>query len=415
MVLYYPSQDSFDQEKKTDLSVHEKIPLEKIGQGAFSLTREGKESILPDMSIEILLIAKNLRPGFEGKKVNFLLSLKSSKEQYKAKNGEQIFLSCDPTVDGAIPIYHFSNKKTPLWIKPVSVDKDKVVLEVGLFFPSTENESFREERGQFILKEGESLKSLMQNLPFVEVLMKSKMWGQDVLLARFGGDRYSYLKDKVKLEIPGNNKTLFCFLGKGDCLEWGDAGWIPTNSRSFVEGKPLAQVKSITSKSIELEVFDSEGFCSYPVKIDMQALGRVGIKQENLPGSVRLRTSKQISCSFGKKRCLLKEGDWVLKTSRGWRNLKRAADIEDYLQHKMVGELFVFDSLEKDQGKFVMKGFQIDEMRMHAQPVSIPVCIEKQAHSSNRTEKKSSFLKKSSEAFITYFPSLDKENTEESR
>ena len=121
IVLYFPFQSQINEQKSKDVPL-EVISLEKIGQGAFSLTRDSGGSILPDMTREIQLLAKNLRPGTRGEKNDFLLLLKSSKEQYKAKSGEQIFLSCDPTVSGAIPVYHFSEKKTPLWIKPVFLD-----------------------------------------------------------------------------------------------------------------------------------------------------------------------------------------------------------------------------------------------------------------------------------------------------
>jgi len=53
----------------------------------------------------------------------------------------------------------------------------------------------------------------------------------------------------------------------------------------------------------------------------------------------------------------LKQGDWLLKTGSGWRNLRNSEDVQLYLERRLKGDLFVFDAIEKDpQGKFLMKG-----------------------------------------------------------
>ena len=80
---------------------------------------------------------------------------------------------------------------------------------------------------------------------------------------------------------------------------------------------------------MELEVWDEKGFYPSLIKIELQSPSKVGAKPDFLPSSIRLRSSTQITCNLGKRRYILKEGDWMLKTSKGWRNLKKAKDIED--------------------------------------------------------------------------------------
>lgn len=376
--------------------------LDLIGQGALSLNGFKQKNAFPDLSREIIVLAKNLRPG--EKKTDVLFALRSSGQEYKAKIGEQLFLSCDALAGSPAPRYHFSQEQTPLWIKPTFVDQDKVLLEIGFFTSSEGSESFQEEKMQISLQEGGSNSRDKKNLPFVERLQKAKLWGQDAVLSRFVESKKKSMKDKVKLEISGEN-PVFCFVGKGDVLQWDGVNWIPLQSLDEGFERPLAQVKTVSSRSIELDVWDEEGFGFLPVKLDLQNMLKPGSQVSMQPQSIRMRSAKQVSCLFGKKRFLIKEGDWILKTSRGFRNLRRAADREDYLGHRLQGELFIFDALVKDQGKLVMKGFLIDEMRMYAQPFSSPVLGDNKAQMPTRSEKKHLFFEKSGGDAITYFPS----------
>jgi hypothetical protein len=396
------------------------FPLEKIGSGPLSLKEFGEKSAVPNLTHEILLLAKNFKPlKGDKKKADFLLRLESSKEEFRANSGQIIFLNCDPTSPGSVPVYHFSEKKTPLWIRPLVFDKDKSFLEVGVFFPSEETESFQEEKMQFLLQKEDSLCAEKANFPFVENLSRSKLWGQDVLLSELKGSSLGDLAGRVKLEIPnGQGKVSFCFVKEGDFLHFGENGWVPDGFNKREEDVPLALVKKVSSKSIDVEVWDSEGFYSFPLRIEMENVPRLQVRPENLPASIRLRTLKQVSCTFpsrsGRKRTFLSEGDWVLSTPKGFRKLKKNTELESYIQHKINGTLLVFDSLVLENGRWLMKGFWVDEMRTQMQPFSLPVLGNGKAHSL-RKEKKSGMSEKSERSFITYFPPISSsENTRES-
>ncbi|MBS0628367.1 MAG: hypothetical protein JSS09_09170 [Verrucomicrobia bacterium] len=391
-----------------------KLYLERIGEGALALQNFVKKTSLPDLSQEVLLLAKNPYANAEGKKGDFLLYLKSSGAKYKAKNGEQIFLSCDSLPGGLAPIYRFSSYKTPLWIKPEFTNKGEALVEVGLFTLSKETGLFQEEKIQIVLEQEPNLKGKRETLPFIEILEKAKVWGQDVVFSRFGDAKYRSLKDKMKLEIFQEGKRIFCFLGKGDLLRFDGNEWIPIESIDGKEDRPVAEVKKITPKSIELEIWDPEAFSLYPVKLDVAPiLGTVG-KSDNLPHAIQWKNAKQVTCLFGKRKYVLKEGDWLVKTEKNWRRLKRSIDVEAYLCHKINGELFIFEALVKEQGKLMMKGFLVDEMRTQAWPFSSVVTVDpKASKASFRSEKKQALLKKPDDISTTYlFPISNKKTSE---
>ena len=49
------------------------------------------------------------------------------------------------------------------------------------------------------------------------------------------------------------------------------------------------------------------------------------------------------------------------------------------MQHKVKGELFIFDGIEKELNQILLKGHMFDEMRTQIQPISIPILTEKKS------------------------------------
>lgn len=386
---YAPGEKAISKQSE-GLQVSSSYPLEKIAQGPLSLSSYKRKSAIPDMSKELLILAKNVRPDRAAKDASLRLALKGSQEEYIAKNGEQVFLSCDASIGNGSTAYHFSDRKTPLWIRPTILDQKEVLVEVGIFMPSKETETFVEEKTQFIVQH-QILTSNGQSgsRPFVAALEEAKLWGQDAFLLQYGGKEYQAWNSKQVLEIPSENRSLFYLVQVGDLFEWRDGEWASATLDLSSGALPLAAVKTMTQRFIELEVWDESGFYSTLIRLDVQPTMRTGYKNEALPQGARLRTSSQVTCCLGKKRLIVKEGDWILKTGRGWKNLKKAQDIEDYVCRKIRGELFVFDGMVHEHGKLLMKGHWIDETRTQVVPFSVPVSGER-----NGKSKRASSLKK---------------------
>jgi hypothetical protein len=94
---------------------------------------------------------------------------------------------------------------------------------------------------------------------------------------------------------------------------------------------------------------------------------------------------------LNKRRIILKEGDWLIRSAKGWRIIKKSEEVEDYINHKLRGDLFIFDKLEKEHGKLVVKGHLFDEMRTNKQTMSIPIVSEKKRDTKIQKKRKSRF------------------------
>jgi hypothetical protein len=353
---------------KTILSCFKKGPLSlecSIEQDSFSALRQ-----------EIVLIANNPSPDTPGVNGDFMLYLRSSQSRKAVQRGQTIFLSCDAMPGGLAPSYHFCEHKTPLWIKVDFSTDATPALEAGLFTLAKDSSLFEEEKTQWSLERDSSFDKNTSSCLFVDLLKKAKVWGKDVVIPRLGGEKYAYLQDKIKLEIPFQGKRTFCFVKKGDFLRYGDLGWELSPANELLANSPIAYIKTASVKSIEIEVWDPNNVHSTLIILEASSPHWSGIKTDLLPHSFLAKNTKQVSCFFGKRKHLLKEGDWLIRTKRGWRHLRQNTDKALYLKHKIFGELFIFESLTKDSGKWMIKGILVDEMRTQTQPFSALVATD---------------------------------------
>ena len=86
---------------------------------------------------------------------------------------------------------------------------------------------------------------------------------------------------------------------------------------------------------------------------------------------VGARTRTQFVFEIDKERMLLSPKDWLLMTPKGWIKLTTPKEIDDYVDRKLVGPLFVFDAVERKEDRLVLKGTLFNASRTDMQPVDI--------------------------------------------
>lgn len=370
--------------------------LDNIGSGALALHPKKQATLIPDLSRDLVFLAQTSRPDRKPAEGDLLIATRGSQDSLVIPLGQQVFLKREDRENGEI-LYHFSSLKTPLWIRPLSSRNGEIQMEVGCFSSSKDNESFVEELTQVLMQQSNSTISDKNNEPlYLSSLRSAKWWGNDTLLKKYGGQDYKSLSDKHKLEILSESGRQYYFFAVGDFLQWEDGFWTEVDFPMTNPSCPLAQIKTAQGNVLEIQVWDEKGFYPCNIKIDLQSPVKISHKNQLSSSTVRLRSATQVSCAFGKRRLILKEGDWLLKTAKSWRTLRRIKDIEDCIYHRLKGELFIFDRMEKLQGTLVMKGHLFDDMRTSMTPLSIPILSEeggrpsskKNTHNSSTQKKK---------------------------
>ena len=383
LLIFPPPSGSFGFE--TDMLRHEKSTQNKpvydaVLTGAFSLNEGSSSKLLPLIIREIQLLGANSRPDYGG--VNkMLVKLKSTGDELVVDQGTSFFLEVKELSEGGTQVVGFTQEQTGLQLTPIGIRPGGALFEVGVV---TSDEGISSiEKSEVVI---ERCVAPISDKAYFRQLEEVKWWGIDALIRHYGGEEYSLKKDSHKLEMVGENGSSFCFVSSGDLLVWDKKGWQEVVSGMLLEKKPLAQVTQITTHMMEITVWDESGFYSKKIKVTPQGTSKRPPNLDCLPTSIRLRSESQISCLLGKRRLLLKEGDWVLRTPHGWRILKRTSEIEDFLAHRLQGELFIFDQLDRQQGKVVIHGHYFDAMHTQMQKITVPVISDKRVP--NRKPKK---------------------------
>jgi hypothetical protein len=180
---------------------------------------------------------------------------------------------------------------------------------------------------------------------------------------------------------------------ENDYLSWENGRWRLVEKGNLPKTTPIALIKTVSLDYLEIEAWDSSGFHSMQVKIPLQKSSKM-LRSEELLTAAHLRTSKQITCLLGKRRMILRQGDWMIKSPSGWRHLKTLDEIDAYLAYDLRGELFILDQIEQENGKFFLKGNLFDEMHTQKQSISIAISSEKKINSSSKKAKKKPLFSK---------------------
>jgi hypothetical protein len=360
------------------------FPYEGIGSGGLALYPRHALGWVSRLADELVLIAYNSRPDVESKDAKILISLRNGKEQLTLSNGRTLFLRESEQGKGL----HSSEEATGLWAKPILLENGAVLIEAGRKLVSKDGRA-GEEKGQFIVagQGGTPPRYNPANQSFAKELKSSRGFPNDLLIQKYGGQEYAAWREKAVIEMSQDHSTYACFVSPGDYLIYEEGEWRVCPFEELKNDYPIAQIKTISGKIVEIEAWDATGFCPLQFKIEMEKQGRSQLKPEMMPSAVRLRSGTQVSCAFGKRRVILKQGDWLLKTSTGWRNLRRSEEIEQYLHHRLKGELLIFDGVEKEQGRAVMKGHLFDESRTQMQPLTLPLEADKAQGKTSRKRK----------------------------
>lgn len=349
-----------------------------IGSGPLALKKNDLAS-LSLLSHQLSFLVKKGRPDIKQQNSHLLLSLKSGEEK-QIFEGEKIYL------EGSLikePL-RFAKEPTEMWITPHLKGANSLLIEVGMD---------GEVKSQFILDQSLHASSDSFESRFIQVLSRAKWWGGDLLFQKYGGEEYRLYKDKQKVECLGASSPYLLFVAVGDYIMWENGQWKSIVLDQALLDLPIAQIKSIRGNQMEIEVWDVGGGSSFQLDLRLEQSAPIVYRPEQFPTAFRLRSLTQVTCLFGKKRVILRQGDWLLKIGEGWHVLKDLNEIEDYLNHKIKGELFIFDILEKENGKALLKGNLFNEMRSHSCPVTIPV-VEKKRSQTERVNKKHGISKR---------------------
>lgn len=375
-----PAQSSQRMSLPKGAFTWDKNAYDNIGAPALRLNGEAPRLQLPDLRALLIYYGTNGRPDSSEQQQRLYLGLKTAVGDSSMESvalGERLYLECDGKGK-----YSFAPKEstTPLWVQlERSEGSERAEVLVGLTGPQGENIATPEELRQFHLEE--------KKMPRVRVgvwkigeyrvdgsllaRQKARWYGQDKFLEEHGGEPYTKFAGKQRVEFGTEDKRYVVFVGLHDLLVWDDGRWKETTPGENSWGKPLMQVTRIEERVMGLEIWDPEGKSKVPLNlIRSRELWRPEVLEHELR-FVGARTRTQCIVEILGERMTLRPEDWLLRNSEGWQRLDSAEAIDDYVDRKVEGELFVFEGVTRKDGQQILQAHMFSNSRAESRMIEL--------------------------------------------
>lgn len=361
---------------------------QNIGGDLLALQQHPPRLQLPDLKPQLIYYGKNGRPDAEANRTLLHFSLGNNKAIASVRPNEPLYLIYDKTGQAGRYCFNPNNAKTSLWIDAEPIDHE-VVVKVILENDQGERITEPDNHAQFRLPEKELIRHAGTTWEIgsfrvdgtLLARQKARWVGIDRFLEHHGGKEYQAIQGKHRIDFGEPDHFYSAFVKVGDCLIWDDHEWKVVSPGEESLRHPLLVVKKIEERLLSFELWDVEGKGKTLLNLlkssEPWTMQNGQILQQMFK-FVGAKTRKQCVFEVNHERMTLSPSDWLLFTAKGWKKLDSLEEIDNYVQRKTTGTLFIFEGISR---KEIVKGtlynparteFQSVELALQASNISKP-------------------------------------------
>lgn len=365
-----------------------KQACDTIGKTGFELKFAPMSLQLPDLRNVLVYNGRNGRPDAQLDRPVLHFTFTNNPTLPGAiPAGERLYLLYDKKRTPGSYVFSPDNAPTSIWIEPTPQGNEAIV-KVGM---KNENGDLLNEpatHAQFSLPEKEGARTTGKVWEMGKwrvdgsllARQKARWMGQDQFLERHGGAEFLHFQGKHRIDFTTEDEqTYSVYVGLNDSLIWQNDRWKVVQPSQESLAFPLMVVKKIDDRLINFDLWDIGGK-------NKMALNLIKSNEAWMPQNIQqsfkvlgARTRSQYIFEVGDQRMLLSPQDWLLQTKEGWVKLATAQDIDDYVDRKLSGVLFVVDEVLRKDEKQVLVGVMFNSSRTDMKEVELAV-IQGGAH-----------------------------------
>jgi len=359
-----------------------KEAYDSIGTPVLALKFTPASVNLPDLRKYLTYYGKNGRPDVRIDKSMLHMSFNGNKVPTAVTPGEPIYVLYDRTQKPAQYVFSPDNRPTSLWM---TVEPQGNQASVVVAMTNEQGELVKEPENliRFNVPEKEFARVAAGGTPWeigkwrvdgtLLARQKARWFGMDRFLEEHGGDEYKYALGKQRIDFNEGDEIYSVFVGPDDCLVWEGERWKAVRLGEESVGHPILCVKKVDERMLSLDLWDAEGK-------GRMALNLLKSNEAWMPQSLQqnfkfigARTRSQFVFEVDDHKMLLSPQDWLVLTDDGWKKLTTAEEIDEYVDRKLTGPLFIFDGIQRKDDKQVLVGTLFNKSRTDAQQVEVPV------------------------------------------
>lgn len=336
---------------------------------------------LPDLRKNLIFYGKNGRPDTQTDHTTFFFAFTGNKSPFSLIPGEKRYILYDKKLTPPQYVFSPGNEETPLWIE-VSARGNEAIVKVEM--KSEEGERIQEPAAyaQFELTEKEYVR-FASGTPWeigkhrvdgsLLARQKARWYGADRFMQEHGGEEYSELVGKQRIDFGEGEEAYSIYVAPTDTIVWDEDRWKAVSPGPESLNHPLMVVKKVDERLMNLELWDIDGKAK--VALNLLKSNETWVPQ-NLEQNFKFvgaRTRSQYVFEINNERTLLAPQDWLVLTDSGWQKLSTPEEIDEYVNRKVTGPLFVFEGISRKDDHQVLLGEMYNASRTDMQTIELPV------------------------------------------
>jgi hypothetical protein len=353
-----------------------------IGGTAFQLNFSPLNAQLPDLRKVLVFYGKNGRPDAKPENPMLFFGFAGNRTPLSIFPNQRVYVAYDRSQNPPQYIFSPHNAPAPLWIE-ASAHGNTAYVRVGMETP--EGETIREPAAyaDFSLPEKEYVRSsgVVWELGKYRVdgtllaRQKARWFGVDKFLEKHGGPEFASAQNKQRIDFGEGDGLYSVFVGLGDCLVWegNRERWQQVTPGVDTIQHPLMCVRKIEERVLNFELWDLDGKGKFSLNLIKVNEPWQPQTLENQFKFIGARTRSQFVFEINQERMLLRPQDWLLFHEGAWKKLSSPEEIDQFVERKLTGPLFVFDRIERKEERQVIVGTLFNAARTEAVEILLPL------------------------------------------
>lgn len=360
--------------------MQKKQSYESIKEPILALQYSPPKIRLPDLRSLLVYYGKNGRPDANEESMKLHFAFNGIKATHSVASGEKVYLTFDKKMSPCKYNFSANNEETNLWFEARPETQGSTLC---LFMKNENGELIQEPSNyaEFLLPEKEFVRFGTAGQTWeigkwrvdgtLLARQKARWMGLDLFLEKHGGDEFSDVVGKQKINFEEADDSYSVFVKAGDCLIWDENRWVVKQPGDESLGHPLMCVKKVDERIMNFELWDVEGKAKVSLNLirNHDTTPVQHLAQEFKFVGARTRT--QCVFQVNQTRMMVKPNDWLLLTETGWKKLNTLEEIDDYVNCRVTGTLFVLDDIVRKDEKSHLVGTVFNPTRTDMQVVEI--------------------------------------------
>lgn len=327
---------------------------ESIGSPSLELAFSPLSVQLPDLRRHLIYYGINNRPDAKSDRPMLYFAFTGNKTPVPVALGDRLYVMYDKSQNPPQYIFSPDNSETPLWIQ-TSVQGSQAIVKVGMKSDNGQLINEPAAYAEFTLPEKEFMRfsGTVWELGKWRVdgtllaRQKARWNGVDKFIEEHGGDEYKAWEHKQRIDFGEGEESYSVYVNQGDCLSWHVDRWEAIKPGDTSRSLPLMCIKKVDERIMNLEVWDIDGKGKVVLNLVKATEAWAPQALEQNFKFLGARTRSQFVFEINQERILLRPHDWLVLIDGSWKKLQTPQEIDDFVERKIVGPLFVFDHIER--------------------------------------------------------------------